>query len=289
MSCNLHSFISIGVCFLYFGVFCACSAEKKIRALLVTVDNRELIEDLNTTNYVTLSAVINMQYAKRHSYDYLFISGSMNYYLSKSNNISHVKKQINSSLLTDDNYEDSSSLLTEIISKYSISRVDLPLLLSGEDRRDSKLRVSAFNINLKQFRAAPWSKLLAVWNLLQQPEISDRYDYIFYLDSDSVLSPVSSHRSLDDFFRDADTPGSIEYGPVPSKASILVNNDSQLSNIYGYLFSIKSIFSRKVFQQLSFSELPLLRDHTILLAAALHRYASEGMVEPKLVEIQLPP
>lgn len=129
--------------------------KKKIHALLVTVDNHAL-EDLASTNYV---AVINMQYAKRHSYDFLSILGKMNYLV-----------QYNSSISTDGDYY--------ILSKYNGSHADLP------PSRDSKHQVSSSNIELKQFRVAAWSKLLVIKNLLQQPKISERYDYIFYLYSD---------------------------------------------------------------------------------------------------------
>ena len=98
--------------------------------------------------------------------------------------------QYNSSISTDGDYY--------ILSKYNGSHADLP------PSRDSKHQVSSSNIELKQFRVAAWSKLLVIKNLLQQPKISERYDYIFYLYSDAVLSPLTSHRSLDDFFKDAD-------------------------------------------------------------------------------------
>ena len=204
--------------FHYFPLYCYCAVEVtkvkdgKIRALLITVENRGLVEDLTTSNYLSLSAVLNMQYAKRHSYDYMFIQGRMNY-LRKSD----IPLQDSSSISTtneDSNHDH--SMFKYIISTYNVSLVGLP------HSRDSKHRISSFNIDLKQFRAASWSKLLVIWYLLQEPTISERYDYIFYLDSDAVLSPEASHRSLDDFFKDADAPGGLEYGSLPSKASILV-------------------------------------------------------------------
>ena len=202
-------------CTLFFHIFLLLSLvqsaeekkEKRLRALLVTVDNRALVENLTITNYLSLSTVINLQYAKRHSYDYMFIQGRMDY-LNKSD-------QDNSSYSTDKDYYDD-NVLNYVLSKYNISRVGLP------QSRDSKHRIASFNVDLMQFRAASWSKILVIWNLLQEPKISIRYDYILLLDSDAILSPLTSHRSLDDFFKDADAPGGFEYGPLPSKASILV-------------------------------------------------------------------
>lgn len=156
----------IGLFFLYFSrAYYAENTEGKIRALLVTVDNRALVEDLASTNYVSLSAVINMQYAKRHSYDFMSILGRMNY-------LHHSE---NSSFSTDGDYYDG-NMFNYILSKYNVSNVDLP------HSRDSKHQVSSFNVDLKQFRAAAWSKLLVIWNLLQRLHIlPERYDYIFVI------------------------------------------------------------------------------------------------------------
>eukprot|EP01035_Chromulina_nebulosa_P037610 gene37610-50773_t len=115
----------------------------------------------------------------------------------------------------DDDFEDL-NVLNYILSKYNTSQVNLP-----QHSANSKGRISSFNFDLKQFRAASWSKLLVIWNLLQDPKISEKYDYIFLLDSDAILSPLAIHRSLDDFFKDADAPGGFEYGQLPSKAAMV--------------------------------------------------------------------
>ena len=176
-----------------------------LRALILSVDNRPLVSDYWTTNYASLAAVINFHYAKHHHYDFLFVSGVM--------------KNSNDGISGEDN-----DVVSRIVAKYNISLHDLPPVLKGESRHDSKFKIDSFNVKLKQFRAASWSKLLIIWNLLQQ-RLEQKYDYILYIDSDAVVSPVrdQKHRSLDSFFAENELPGRVEFGPPPRAASMLAS------------------------------------------------------------------
>ena len=179
------------------------SENGRIRALLVTVDNRELSTDFESPNYWSLAAAINMHYAKSHSYDYLYVNVGVG-----GNG-------------TQDSVDEA---IQQSIEKYNISAELLSLAEKDVESHDHKHNIASFNFQIQQFRASSWSKLLVIWKLLQNPRTVEKYDYIFFIDSDALISPLPelSKRSLDDLFREVDSPGNTEYGPLPSKASLVV-------------------------------------------------------------------
>jgi hypothetical protein len=52
---------------------------------------------------------------------------------------------------------------------------------------------SCFHQGLKHFRAAPWTKLLALWNVTQTLK---NYSHVLFLDSDAAISPRYHNVSL---------------------------------------------------------------------------------------------
>ena len=188
-----------GQFFLIWGIciaICQALNKENLRLLILSVDNRPLASDFGNTNYHTLAAVINNHYAKLHHYDFAFVTGKLM--------TEHSELQENSDPV---NY---------IITKYNTS---LPAL----ENSDAKHGIDSFNVKLKQFRAASWTKVLVVWSLLEQhPNISQKYDYILFMDSDAVISPTMGSRSLDQFFEENELPDRIAFGPPPREASILV-------------------------------------------------------------------
>eukprot|EP00981_Chlorochromonas_danica_P010851 scaffold3475_cov173-Ochromonas_danica.AAC.6 len=55
---------------------------------------------------------------------------------------------------------------------------------------------SGFNVLSKEYRAASWAKLPALWNITMQ--FQGRYDYIWYIDSDATINPRFFSRSIHD-------------------------------------------------------------------------------------------
>ena len=51
--------------------------KRKSRCLLVSVDNRNLNENLQSDDYVSINAAITHSYAKYHGYDYLYLQNNV--------------------------------------------------------------------------------------------------------------------------------------------------------------------------------------------------------------------
>ena len=98
--------------------------DAQLRILIVSVDSRELVDELHEgTPYTSLAAVINFNYAMEHGYDYKYLR----------------------------NFID----VNETRTKYN---VDVPDDAKFEDYRSA---VTAFHPGLKQYRGATWSKVAA--------------------------------------------------------------------------------------------------------------------------------
>ena len=172
-----------------------------LRVLMITVDNRALRSNNHHHHYVasypTLSAVLNSDYAKKHGYDYKYVHATLD-------------PRGNSTV---------AETLDLIFEKYNFTKYEVgeALLLKNKDTKHS---ISSFHVGQRSFRAAAWSKLLAIWHLLQQEDIKRHYDYLFCLDSDTVL--VGS-RSIEDFLRENNSTDKVEYGLLPTQADIVVS------------------------------------------------------------------
>ena len=111
-------------------------------------------------DYVAMVAVLTQQYAARHGYDYLQLAATS-----------------------------TAGLVGRVQKKYGAQ-------LSAGGVGDNKRGPSAFHPGYRQFRASSWAKVPSVWHALTL--FGDRYDYVWFLDSDATLNPRLAHRSLSD-------------------------------------------------------------------------------------------
>lgn len=146
------------------------SSSRPKKFLLLQSDTRNLESNVETARYHSLTAVINFIYTKLHSADYLYFvfNQSRAEFLSDANVMFRAEFR-NSSLQQS----------TEISGTYE------------------KKGPSCYHPVLRQFRAAPWTKLLALWNV-SQSNLASRYSHILFLDSDAVVNPKFHHQSLFD-------------------------------------------------------------------------------------------
>ena len=131
----------------------------KSRCLLVSIDNRGLNADVHSNHYPTVTALLNKDYASHHNYDYLQLV----------NVIDDLEKHVQQ--------------------RHSSFDVIPPT----DNAKDA---ATAFHVGLHQFRAASWAKLPPLWDVTVK--YGQKYDYIFYIDSDAVISPFYRNQSIDD-------------------------------------------------------------------------------------------
>ena len=134
-----------------------------LRVLLVSADDRVMKDSLEEADYVGTMAVLTQRYAARHGYDYLQLAATSTVGL-----VDRVKR------------------------KYGEQ-------LSVKGVGDNKRGPSAFHPGYKQYRASSWAKVPSVWHAMTR--FGDRYDYIWFLDSDATINPRLAHRSLSDALR----------------------------------------------------------------------------------------
>jgi len=151
-------------------LLCAGAAPIMGKFLLLQSDTRNLDGDFSTADYHTLTAVTNFVWAKQHNADYLYFVFNQ----TQTDFLADAHRTFGATFLNK-----SSDKSTEITGTY---------LKKGP---------TCYHPVLKQFRAAPWTKLLALWNVSQSALVS-RYSHIFFLDSDAVINPLFHRRSLDD-------------------------------------------------------------------------------------------
>lgn len=128
--------------------------------LIVSIDNRNLSFALKDSQYASLNAAITSKYANYHGYDYIYVK-------NVANNLVHDANEI--------------YMKSNVIPTTSHVAKDI---------------ATCFHVGLKQYRAASWAKLPALWYIVRNYGI--KYDYVMYLDSDSTISPIFLDRSLDD-------------------------------------------------------------------------------------------
>jgi hypothetical protein len=112
-----------------------------LKVLIVSADDREMKDRLEDNDYVGMTAVLLEDYAQRHGYDFLKLTGN------------------------------STGLTQRVQAKYNetfkhTGRVD-----------DTKHGPSCFHPGLKYFRASPWAKIPHVWHVLV--EFGMHYDYVW--------------------------------------------------------------------------------------------------------------
>ena len=83
---------------------------------------------------------------------------------------------------------------------------------------------TAFHVGLRQFRAASWAKLPPLWHLATA--FGDKYDYIWYIDSDAVVSPLHLNRSIEAAVAEWEDHFMVERGnPDVSKSAFIFFNN----------------------------------------------------------------
>jgi hypothetical protein len=108
-----------------------------------------------------------------------------------------------------------------------LSLFRLPVCLDRNNKgTPAKDIATAFHVGLKQFRAASWAKLPPLWYInrlayqgfpsdkdrsstkkhgnhsnLSFPSLSGPYEYVWYIDSDAVISPFARHRTIPEIFQ----------------------------------------------------------------------------------------
>jgi hypothetical protein len=128
--------------------------------LIVSADDRVMREQLEDSDYVGMVAVLTQRYAARHGYDYLQLAATSTV-----------------------------GLVDRVRQKYGGQ-------LTSRGVGDNKRGPSAFHPGYGQFRASSWAKVPSVWQALTL--FGDRYDYVWFLDSDATLNPRLANRSLSD-------------------------------------------------------------------------------------------
>lgn len=134
------------------------TSRKHQKILVMTVDNRDIHETFNSASSVSMTAVLNYNYARRHEYEYLFFHPFVN--------------------------------ITRIELKY---RVVAPPNTSRYD--GTIFDVTAFHPTLKSFRGASWCKLPVLWHVASTHQ---QFDWILYIDSDVVVTANHGNRSIED-------------------------------------------------------------------------------------------
>ena len=99
--------------------------DKSLRILVVTVDHRELHEDLDNAGHTSLTAVLNYNYAVRHGYDYKYYHPVMD--------------------------------LNKVARKYNLT---VPL-----QNGDIANRLRSIHPGIREFRDSAWSKLPVLWHI----------------------------------------------------------------------------------------------------------------------------
>jgi len=113
-------------CYLLVAAHASTTTKKK--CLIVSIDNRELKTDVTDNSYATKTAVINLNYAQHHNYDFLYVQ----------NQVTDVEKE---------------------------TRAQFPKADIVPPTDNAKDAATAFHVGLLQFRAASWAKLPALWHV----------------------------------------------------------------------------------------------------------------------------
>eukprot|EP01039_Chlorochromonas_danica_P005183 gene5183-5705_t len=110
------------------------SSSSPQRVLIVTIDNRPLSWDSHDTTYLSKTSVINYEYALYHEYDYLYLQNQVD------------------------------DLIPRVRSYYP-QAIEDEMMKTEQVAKDI---ASGFNVLSKEYRAASWAKLPALWNITMQ-------------------------------------------------------------------------------------------------------------------------
>lgn len=153
-------------------IFSIQSGAKK-SCLLVNIDNRELSKNVHDNSYAPKTAVLNLDYAKRHGYDFLYVQ----------------------------------NVVTDLESETRAKFPNADIIPPTDNAKDA---ATAFHVGLKQFRAASWAKLPALWHVTTT--VGMDYEYIWYIDSDAAISPLHGDKSIEEQLKYWEAQGSFIKG-----------------------------------------------------------------------------
>ena len=131
------------------------TSRRKLPVLIIQMDDRPLSSDLESADYISISAVVNYKYALRHGYDYRF-SKVINDEIDKAN-----------VTLSPD------AMINEFTTMAAQSKVAL---------------AACFHPILGVQRSTPWCKVLVSWLAAHETA----YDYVIFLDSDAYVFESAS-------------------------------------------------------------------------------------------------
>jgi hypothetical protein len=161
-----------------------------LRVLLVQTDTRRLTK---SKSYFSSTALLLSHYAKRHGYDYLKLTPDINDLFSQYKRF-FCEKNPFSSLMDDCSHE-----------------------LDGNDQKYGK---TTFHPGLVQFRASSWAKLPLVWYATKVH--GNKYDYIWFFDSDATINPTYGNRSLCDALDLFSEKDKVLWGPTYLREASMV-------------------------------------------------------------------
>lgn len=157
--------------YFLFGIFALSNSAKKKYCLIVSVDNRKLLYGSHENHYPSMAAVLNHHYANFHGYDYVYVQNEINNFVE--------------------------SVYLKFSDKNSESLLNQNSIL--EARHNTKDMATSYHVGLKQFRAASWAKLPAIWHIVKN--YGHLYENIWYIDSDAAISPFHLNKSLENTFQ----------------------------------------------------------------------------------------
>lgn len=166
---------------------------KGLKVLVVVVDNRHLTDSIDATKgFGSLAAVLQHQYCKHHNYDYIRI----------------VNDKTDLGRLTQERYP---KVPEQMFQKEALNSI-----------WDTKHGFDVLHPGYLRARSSSWGKIPALWHVAET--LGDRYDYIWFMDSDATPNPMQKDLSLGDALAkwDGNTSESVKWGNVkPSNAAFL--------------------------------------------------------------------
>jgi hypothetical protein len=159
--------------------------------LVIMSDNRPLVSDLSTANYVSLAAAVNFLYARRYNYDFEYFLVTFNMTKARALGVDAAALELGGKAVKRDFFAQD-------------------ILSEAYNPRD---RATCYHPGFKALRAASWSKLVPSWLASQR-----RYTWVMYLDSDCIIQ--DHNLSINDYTY-GKAVGLKSWGVPPKDANIL--------------------------------------------------------------------
>jgi hypothetical protein len=201
-----------------------------LRVLVVTIDHRELDGELRNASHQSLSAVINYNYAKLHGYDYKYYHPVINEtavrikYGLKSKPVMPV---VVDSTEHHEGGEESGGVSDRAAAAASRRRRKVAQAHAFHDETPT-----AFHPGLKEFRGSSWCRLPTLWHLTKLAAAEDKYDALFVIDSDLVISAIHQNITVEQKLQEWQSRADgVTWGPKDlEKAAIIFFPNSPFGN-----------------------------------------------------------